>query len=245
MIVGDIKSILDRSIPELIDPTIWSERDSDVIGHAIQVHSQLIRSRWARADISFTTNNLDRHESSFPSFEDFVFAAVYLRQFIARDDRLLEDAVGRYCNHAACGICQTWMKYELDSFHRILARKTFPISIGDYSAREIIDAFFYGAAIFHDVPDPRCSKRRCFIDIQQHHRREHVLFALNGAMAQLLQHVNNIVLPMQKHFADWQSRYSIPAPNIYWHTSLFETEQQKGADEFKLGVATYKWSMRK
>src|SRR5208282_2733798 len=86
IILGEPDSILRLPKAALRDPGKWTQLDSDVLAHLIQVQSQIQESRWSKSKIHFTTQGGQLLDHSFPEFEDFVFVAVYLRQLIAKRD---------------------------------------------------------------------------------------------------------------------------------------------------------------
>src|SRR5262245_14318868 len=104
IIIGDTGSILRHGPARMKNPSTWTQMDSDIIAHFIQVHGQIAKSRWARAKVSFTKQGETLTNAEFPEFEDFVYAAVYFRQLILKKDQLLNDAIERYLTHVDCGV---------------------------------------------------------------------------------------------------------------------------------------------
>jgi hypothetical protein len=82
VIIGDTNSILRQGPAPMKNWAAWTQYDSDVIAHFLQVHSQIVKSRWHRAKVSFTRQGKELLDPQFPEFEDFVFAAVYFRQMM-------------------------------------------------------------------------------------------------------------------------------------------------------------------
>src|SRR3954454_21488303 len=89
-IPGDPNGILRLPKAALRNPGDWTQLDSDILAHLIQVQKQIQESRWNKANVHFTTRGGQLIDHSLPEFEDFVFAAVYLRQLIAKNDVLLK-----------------------------------------------------------------------------------------------------------------------------------------------------------
>src|SRR5262249_39529527 len=139
IIAGEPNSILRLPKAALCNPTDWAQSDSDILAHLVQVQSQIQQSRWYKADVRCVIKGAPLVDHSFPAFEDFVFAAVYLRQLIAKKDGLLKDAVTRYCRFVDCDIRSAWVKYELAAFDRALDGKAFMLPA--YTVRELFDAF--------------------------------------------------------------------------------------------------------
>jgi hypothetical protein len=102
IILGDPSGILRLPKAALRCAANWTQLDSDILAHLIQVQRQVQESRWNKVDIRYTTQGGQLLNHSFPEFEDFVFAAVYLRQLIAKKNSLLKDAVDRYCQFVDC-----------------------------------------------------------------------------------------------------------------------------------------------
>src|SRR5690349_4432187 len=113
IIAGDPNSILRLPKAALRSPGEWKQLDSDMLAHLLQVQKQIQESRWNKANVRFREQGSQLLDHSFPEFEDFVFAAIYLRQLIAKDDNLLEDAADRYCRFVDCQIRPAWVRREL------------------------------------------------------------------------------------------------------------------------------------
>ena len=180
IIRGNPESILGLSKAAMRHHTDWTQRDSDILAHLIQVQSQIHHSRWNKSDIRFKMQGDKLLDHSFPDFQDFVFAAVYFRQLIADNDRLLKDAVTRYRRYVDCPIRSDWVRYELDSFNRTLARDAFMMS--GYTVRELFDAFMYGASLMHKMPNEGDPVRLRFLEIYDKQPRHTLLYSLNMSL---------------------------------------------------------------
>src|SRR4029450_1658438 len=113
IILGEPRGILRLPKAALRHRSDWTQRDSDILAHLIQVQSQIQHSRWNKSDIRFKVQGDEILDHSYPEFQDFVFAAVYFRQLIADDDRLLKDAVTRYRRFVDCPIRSDWVRHTL------------------------------------------------------------------------------------------------------------------------------------
>src|SRR5688572_32075398 len=82
VILGDTRSILRLGPAAIKNRAAWTQMDSDILAHFLQVESQIAKSRWCKAKLSMTTQGDKLLDSSFPDFEDFVYAAMYFRQFM-------------------------------------------------------------------------------------------------------------------------------------------------------------------
>jgi len=178
IILGDPSGILRLPKVVLRNPGDRTQLDSDFLAHLIQVQRQVQESGWNKADIRFTTQGGQLLDHSFPDFEDFVFAAVYLRQFIAKKDSLLKDAVDRYCRFVDCQIRPVWVRHELATFNLALDRPAFMLPA--YTGRELFDAFMYGAALLYKIPDVGDPERKRFLEIYDGQPRHTVLYAFHG-----------------------------------------------------------------
>lgn len=198
----------------------WTQLDSDILAHLIQTQRQIQQSRWNQADIRFTTQGGELLDHSFPEFEDFVFAAVYLRQLIAIKDALLDDAVVRYCRFVDCQIRPPWVRHELDAFKSILNGSV--LMLPGHTVRELFDAFMYGAGLLHKIPKVGDRKRESFLAIYDTQPRPRVLYALNVSLKTLMNHVGAITAVIYSDYANWLNDYGLPPPDTRWHDRLFE-----------------------
>lgn len=220
IILGELDGI--RRLPKapLRNPANWTQMDSDILAHLIQVQSQIHHSRWNKSDIRFTVQGGELQNNSFPEFEDFVFAAVYFRQLIARKDSLLKDAVTRYCRFVDCQIRPAWVQHELKSFNNALKRDAFMMP--GYSLRDLFDAFMYGAALMHKIPSVGDPKRQRFLDIFDKQPRHRLLYSLNSSLKVLMNYVGNVTVVIYRDYSHWLNDYCLPRPDTRWHNKLFE-----------------------
>lgn len=232
IIMGDTRGILQLPKAALRNPSGWTQLDSDILAHLLQVHKQIQQSRWNKADLHFKTQGSRLLDHSLPEFEDFVFAAVYMRQLIAKKDRLLEDAVGRYCRFVDCQIRPVWVQHELAAFNGALDGQAFMLP--GYTVRELFDAFMYGAALLHKIPDIGDPKRKRFLDIYDKQPRHTMLYALHMSLKTLMNHVGAVTIVIGRDYSHWLHDYGLPQPDTRWHDRLFniraEAEQSATAD---------------
>ena len=89
------------------NPGEWQQCDSDVVAHFLQVRKQLVTSRWYSSDPEFRQQGGKVLDCTFPPIEDFIYAAVYMRQLLPDDgDDLFEDAVERYSKQIGRASCR-------------------------------------------------------------------------------------------------------------------------------------------
>jgi hypothetical protein len=220
IILGDAEGILRLPKAALCHRDDWSQRDSDILAHLIQVQSQIHLSQWNKKDIYFQVQGDKLLDHSLPEFQDFVYAAVYFRQLIAPADRLLKDAVTRYRRFVDCPIRSHWLGHELKSFNKVLAGNAFKMP--DCTVHDLFDAFMYGAALMHKMP-PECDPvRRRFMEIYDKHPLHNVLYSLKMSLRLLMNHVGNVAVVIHRDYSNWLYEYCLPLPDTRWHEKLFE-----------------------
>ncbi len=224
IILGEPDGVLRLPKAPLRNSTDWTQLDSDILAHLIQVQSQIQQSRWNKSDVRFTVQEDKLLEYSFPEFADFVFVAVYFRQLIALKDSLLKDAVTRYCRFVDCQIRSAWVKHELDSFNKNIASDAFMMP--GCTVRQLFDAFMYGAALIHKIPPVGSPARQHFLDIYDNHPRHKLLYALNMSLKTLMNYVGNITLVIYRDYSYWLHDYGLPLPDTRWHNKLFEIKDR-------------------
>ncbi len=220
IILGEPNGILRLPKAALRNVGDWTQLDSDILAHLIQVQSQIQHSRWNKSNVRFKVQGNQLLDHSFPEFEDFVFAAVYLRQLIARKDSLLKDAVTRYCRFVDCQIRPTWVQHELAAFNGALDGDAFMLP--GYTVRELFDAFMYGAALLHKTPGVGDLKRQRFLDIYDKQPRHTLLYALHMSLKTLMNHVGGVTVVIYRDYSHWLHDYELPPPDTRWHNKLFE-----------------------
>lgn len=224
IILGDPNSILRLPKAALRNPSEWTQLDSDILAHLIQVQKQIHESRWNKAKVRFTTQDGQLFDHSFPEFEDFVFAAVYLRQLIAKKDSLLEDAVARYCRFVDCQVRPAWVRHQLAAFKGALDGPAFMLS--GYTMREVFDSFIYGAGLLHKIPKVGDPKRKRFLEIYDKQPRHTLLYALHMSLISLMTYVSNVTVVICRDYSHWLHDYGLPRPDTRWHDRLFEIDGQ-------------------
>jgi hypothetical protein len=207
------------------NPSNWSQIDSDMIAHYLQVQGQLQRSNWNQSEIRFTSQGDKILDASFPEFADFVFAAVYFRQLTMQKDDLLNDATNRYRAFVDCPIRNAWVHEEQKCFSSQLDGAV--LMLPGYTFRELFDAFMYGASLMHKVPRINSSHRARFLQIYDKEPREKVLYALNMSMKTMMNHVGNIAAVLYRDFSNWLHEHSLPLPDVRWHDRLFDVKTDK------------------
>lgn len=220
IIQGEVTGILKLPKAAMRNRGDWTQQDSDVLAHFLQVQAQIANSKWNKADVRYTTQGDQLLDHSFPEFEDFVFAAVYLRQLIAKDDSLLQEVVDRYCRFVDCALRAAWVHCEGAQFKAELNGTAFLLS--NYTVRELFDAFMYGAALLHKVRDAGNSNRIKFIELYDTQPRHKLLYAFHTSLKMLMNHVSGVAIVIYRDYSHWSHDYNLPAPDIRWHNKLFD-----------------------
>jgi hypothetical protein len=224
--LGDPNSILRLPKASLRGVADWTQLDSDILAHLIQVQKQIQESRWNKANVRFKIQGPELVDHSFPEFEDFVFVAVYLRQLIAKKDSLLQDTITRYCRFVDCQIRPAWFRHELKAFKDSLDGPAFMLP--DYTVRQLFDAFMYGAGLLHKIPAVGDTKRKQFLEIYDKQPRHTVLYALHMSLKTLTNHVGAVTTVIYRDYSHWLHDYRLPLPDTRWHDGMFEINVSRG-----------------
>lgn len=221
--LGDVNGVLKLRKTPLRNLEEWRQYDSDVLGHLVNVQIQLQESKWANFNISYQYQGSELLNCTLPTLEDFLFAAVYLRQCIADRDRLLDKAVKIYCKFNTSDTKEVWIKHELSAFTSKLTEKYF--ASPNYTTQELFDAFVYGSSLLHVCDKPGKPKRELFLKILRDNENKHKeFFSLNAGLKQLAGHISKIALLINHDFGYWLANFNVPKPEIYWHNKLFEVK---------------------
>jgi hypothetical protein len=217
--LGDPKGILALPAAGIKNRADWTQADSDVLAHFIQVNQQIRGSRWHAAKNSFKIQGGQLLEAECPDLEQFVFAAVYFRQLFAKRDQLLKTAVDCYCKFVDCQIRPWWVRHEEQCFNGALDGAAWPLT--GYTIREVFEAFLYGAGLLHRLPSENDDKRKRFLQLHDTEQPYRVLFALNGSLSTLGSSVSKLAVVIYRDYAHWQHTYGLPLPDVRWHDRLF------------------------
>lgn len=225
IILGDPLSILQLLPAGMKDPTAWTVTDSDIVAHFIQVHGQIVNSRWYASKVGVTIQGGKLLDSAFPDLEQFIFAAAYFRQLFAKRDRLLKEAVGRYCKFVDCQIREAWVRDEETRFETAVDAPAWPLT--GHTVRQLFEAYLYGAGLLHKFPKHGDDTRTRFLQLHDEETPYKVMLALHGSLRQLANHFGALALVIHRDFAHWQKTYSLPAPDVRWHDRLFNLERRQ------------------
>ena len=217
---GNLASILQYPVSELQMPDAWTQMDSDILAHLVNVLHQIQNSRWYKTNHTCKYQGEEVLDHTFGDIEDFVYVAIYIRQFIVKRDSLLNDAVERYSNYTSCEMKIAWVKYELNAFNNALVQE--PFMLEGCTRQELFDAFMYGAALFHKIPDVNDKTRKRFLDIYDNQPRHKVMIALHFSLKMLVDHIVNVTCVIQRDYSYWLDKYNLPKPDTRWHEKLFK-----------------------
>lgn len=224
IIIGEVKTVL-RLPPSLVrKPERWTQLDSDIMAHFIQVHQQIERSKWSKSELRMSGDGSSEDGITVPTFEDFVFAAVYFRQLTMEKDDLFNASVEIFCKFSNCNARIAWIREEQKEFNDHLDSECF--FLPGYSLRDLFDAFIYGASLMHQPRLIKKSHRERFLKIYDSEPRPKVLFALNGSLRTLLNPVGNAAVLIFRELSHWIKDNSLPLPNVRWHAHIFESKTQ-------------------
>ena len=203
------------------NPGDWQQYDSDVVAHFLQVRKQLVTSRWYSTDPEFQRQGGKVIDCTFPPIEDFIYAAVYMRQLLPDDgDDLFEDAVERYSKHKNSSVSGAKVVTEKEKFKDYYY--STPFFIEKYTVRKMFRAFIYGLGLMHGPPHPKSTDRSNFMKLFRETEQVRLLYSLHMSLKQLLNHISPAATIVHRDFAHWLQRYELPHPTIKWHESLFE-----------------------
>lgn len=223
VIVGDSRSVLRLGPAKLKNQADWSQDNSDTIAHFIQVVGQIQTSTWASSKVGFKTKGDELISSDFPSWESFVYATIYFRQLYSVKDKLFKDACKLYYEFVDSPAKASWIQCEQKAFDSVLDMKD-AVFIPNRKGREIFEAFLYGALLVHSVSAVAKKHREVFKEIVETHKREHILFGLNGILKDLQNSASAVARVWYQEFADWLSKGLIPKPDLWWHNTLVQTK---------------------
>jgi len=226
IVIGEVSSVLRLGPAGMKNRGDWQQSDSDLFAHFIQVNNQISQSRWSKAKCRFKRQGGRLIESSFPDIEEFVYAAVYFRQLFSRSrsDQLFQSVCERYQRFVQCSGKGIWVAHEWSAFDETLKNSDFMVP--DYSRERLIEAFMYGASIFHGISSKQCHKRRDFRNIVANYDKEVVLYALHSSLKELRNHVTRVAAVLYQDFASWIKEFGLPLPDVLLHKNLFECPPQ-------------------
>ncbi len=217
--LGDPSGILAIPPASMNNPAHWTQAESDVLAHFLQVSQQIRCSRWYAAENSFKVQGDQLVYAKCPDLEQFVFVAVYFRQLFAKRDQLLKAAVECYCMFVDCPIRASWVRNEELCFFDALEGTALPL-VG-HTAREVFEAVLYGAGLLHRFPEDNDDKRKRFLELHDNEKPYQVLFALTASLSTLFNYVSRVAMVIYRDFAHWLHTYGLPPPNVRWHDRLF------------------------
>lgn len=225
IIAGEVNSVLRLPPSGMRDASRWTQIDSDILAHFIQVHQQIAKSRWSHSELTMLGDGRTVSSVCLPKFEDFVFAAVYFRQLTMQKDDLLNAAVDRFCEFTDCESRRAWIREEQKEFN--LHLDSVSVMHPDHTLRELFDAFMYGASLMHKPPKLTSAHRAKFLEIYDGDDRNKMLFAFNGSLRTLLNPIGNAAILIYREFSHWIPNHSLPLPDIRWHDRMFATTEDR------------------
>jgi hypothetical protein len=220
IIAGNFKSVLQLGPSPMRNKDAWQQKDSDTLAHFLQVNRQIAKSRWLKEKCTLTSKG-SKTDSQVPSFESLVYVSIYFRQLFPDDDKLFSAACNTYKRYVANEAKIIWVKCEKKSFLAILKEKPLFASTAEGTNANLIDAFLYGALLFHTVEKVETHKRTMFKTLLKDLGRDKLVFSLNACLRQLYNHVGAVAPVIHQDFAHWQNHENIPRPDILWQEQIF------------------------
>ena len=220
IIASNVKSVLQLGPSPIRSKDKWRQEDSDILAHFLQVNRQIAKSRWLKEKCTLTIKG-SKTDSQVPSFESLVYVSIYFRQLFPDDDKLFSTACNIYKSYVADEAKIIWVECEKKSFLAILKEKPLFANTAGVTNTNLIDAFLYGALLFHTVEKVKTHKRTMFKTLLQDLGRDKLVFSLNACLIQLYNHVGAVAPVIHQDFAHWQNQGNIPYPDILWQEQIF------------------------
>jgi hypothetical protein len=221
--LGNVRSVLQLGVSGIVDSGSWTQADSDLFAHFLQVWKILAESSWNVAGDHLRYEGGRCVTDNLPGLEPVVFALVYFRQLV--QDGLFGHVHETYQKHVDSPVKAAWLSAERTSFDDLLSAEPSFIEVqgrGIRSNRELFDAFSYGALIMH-VPSRVRDKETLtnFEQLYRSERREMVRLALHWLLMSLMNHVAAAGRLMHQDYAHWLKTYGLPKPNVFWQIDMF------------------------
>jgi hypothetical protein len=194
-----------------------TQDDSDVLAHFVQVVKQIATSSWLKQKCQLGGQRGD--DAVFPSLESFVFAAVYIRQLMAKRDSLLKDACETYCRCTSSSVKAMWVNAERDGAMKHW-KNNGPFVLGN-STEHLFEMMVYGAHLLHTRRATYAHLLDEFHQVLKEHSRETVIFCLHTSLRLLFNHLSSISAAIYQDYSHWVNNDLSPRPNVMWHESLF------------------------
>ncbi len=228
IILGDLKSILKVGLSPMKTPDRWTQKQSDVIAHFLQVAGAISTSSWMKYKPKTVYREGKMQECHLPDIEAVVFVLVYFRQLVEED--LFRQSINYYRRYVDSKVKIMWVEWERDRFTEVLDDKPMQVSIQSMGLtnRQLLDAFLYGALIAHTEAKVKDKKNIAFYEaLYKLDRREEAIWALWMCLNHLAWNISNTASLIYSDFANWLSSEHIPKPNIYWQKNMFTWEERQ------------------
>lgn len=229
LIAGNVESVQKFGRAPMKDKDKWTQKNSDLLAHFLQVVGQIQRSRWIKAPCTMTVSG-GKRQGEFSSLEEFVYAAAYFRQLFS--DHLFQNACRCYYQFADSPPKVSWVGAEAKGFNDALGRETQFVK--GFNRRSLIECFLYGAGLFHSIT--HCSSKTAknaqkfwgLINKEDHNT---VYFEINSALRDMLGHASKVAAVVHSDFGHWLNNEGIPKPNVYWHTNILAHHSKTRSDQ--------------
>lgn len=216
----------------------WTQGDSDLVGHFLDVVSIISRSVWYGHKLKVSIREEDN--SDLPPQEPLVFASVYFRQLFSQKDRLLKSVHDLY------------LKFSDDQRRMEAVRRAFKQAKGKWNdvptpnglwlttgkgtgtqptLSELFDAFLYGTHVLHSIGPTKVKHEESLRELLNACPPHVLLGSLNFGLRDVFDSVKAVYLLCEPEFRDWFHSENLPPPNIRWQGQLFNRRGPLGARE--------------
>ncbi|TWU13356.1 hypothetical protein CA54_21910 [Symmachiella macrocystis] len=219
------ETVLRRGPAGIRSSTVWTQEDSDIVAHFIQVRAQISRSLWLQKECTFNSCGNSR-PGTFPDLESFVYVAVYFRQLFAHKDRLFTDACDRYIRAVDSPAKMAWMAKEREA--GLNYWKSPGLIVPTHTTEDLFNAMLYGTHLIHSLPATSKRHLDTFRVILNNTPQKKLLFEVHGSLRTVLNYVSAAAVVMHQDFAEWLNTGAAPPPEIMWPESVFLSDVVNG-----------------
>lgn len=216
----------------------WTQEDSDLMGHFIDVVSIISRSAWHGHKLKVSIREEDN--SDLPSQEPLVFASIYFRQLFSQKDRLLKSVHDLYLRFSADrrrmeAVSRTFKQAkekwnDVPSPNKVWHRTQKQIGEPP-TLSELFDAFLYGTHVLHSIGPTKVKHEESLRELLNACPSHVLLDSLSFGLHDAFDSVKAIYQICEPEFRDWFHFENLPPPNIMWQGQLFDRRGPLDAHE--------------
>lgn len=216
----------------------WTQGDSDLMGHFLDVVSIISRSVWYGHELKVSIREEDN--SDLPPQEPLVFASIYFRQLFSQKDRLLKSVHNLYLKFSDN---QQRMEDVRRAFKQ--AKKKWddvpsPSKVWHLTQKQtetpptlskLFDAFLYGTHVLHSIGPTKVKHEESLRELLNACPSHVLLGSLSFGLHDAFDSVKAIYRICEPEFGDWFHSENLPPPNIMWQGQLFDRRGPLDAHE--------------